>query len=136
MRPTRLLRASSEGHDGGNTLVELLIVATVIAILAAIAIPVYLTQRGTSVEASMKSDLRSVATLMETHYVDHRAYPADLATLENGDVEIYVSRDTSLYLEVVDGRHFCLRAENPGASAPIRYDNGAGGVLGVDEPCA
>ena len=48
----------------------------IIGILAAIAIPVFLNQRKNAVDASYKSDLRTVANEMETYYTDNEVYPA------------------------------------------------------------
>ncbi len=56
------IRKSMDEKDQGFTLIELLVVIIIIGILAAIAIPVFLNQRKKAVDASMKSDLRTVAT--------------------------------------------------------------------------
>ena len=64
------------GGEGGFTLIELLVVIIIIGILAAIAIPVFLNQRKKAVDASMKSDLRTVANEEETYFTDNQSYTA------------------------------------------------------------
>jgi len=67
--------------EQGFTLIELLVVVIIIGILAAIAIPVFLNQRKSAVDASMKSDLRTVATAMETYLTQNNGYPANATDL-------------------------------------------------------
>jgi type IV pilus assembly protein PilA len=62
--------------EAGFTLIELLVVIIIIGILAAIAIPVFLSQKSKGYEASMKSDLRSVAEEIESQNVDTQDYTA------------------------------------------------------------
>jgi type IV pilus assembly protein PilA len=63
----------SEDHEGGFTLIELLVVMIIIGILAAIAIPAFLSQKKKGYEASQKSDLRAIATEISTALVDSPA---------------------------------------------------------------
>jgi len=57
------------------TLIELLIVVAIIAILAAIAVPNFLEAQVRSKVSRAKSDMRSVATALESYRTDHNDYP-------------------------------------------------------------
>ena len=59
----------------GFTLIELLIVVAIIAILAAIAVPNFLEAQVRSKVSRVRSDMRSVATGIESYYVDTNGYP-------------------------------------------------------------
>jgi prepilin-type N-terminal cleavage/methylation domain-containing protein len=59
------------------TLIELLIVVAIIAILAAIAVPNFLEAQTRSKVARVKSDMRTVATGLESYQVDFNKYPPD-----------------------------------------------------------
>jgi type IV pilus assembly protein PilA len=58
--------AMKEEREGGFTLIELLVVILIIAILAAIAIPVFLNQRKKGWTSQSQSALKNAATAMET----------------------------------------------------------------------
>lgn len=77
------VQKSMNEKDKGFTLIELLVVIIIIGILSAIAIPVFLNQRKKAVDASIKSDLRTVAEEVETYYTDHQEYPATVADSTN-----------------------------------------------------
>ncbi|MFH0793454.1 MAG: prepilin-type N-terminal cleavage/methylation domain-containing protein, partial [bacterium] len=60
----------------GFTLIELLIVVAIIAILAAIAVPNFLEAQIRSKVSRVRADHRSLATGLESYYVDNNLYPA------------------------------------------------------------
>ena len=55
----------------GFTLIELLIVVVIIGILAAFAIPKFQSTKGKANAATLKSDLRNLATAQEAYFYDH-----------------------------------------------------------------
>jgi len=57
------------------TLIELLIVVAIIAILAAIAVPNFLEAQARSKVSRAKSDLRSIATALESYRIEQNDYP-------------------------------------------------------------
>lgn len=64
----------------GFTLIELLITVAIIAILAAIAIPNFLSAQTRSKVSRVKADMRTLATGLESYFVDNNRYPPDAQT--------------------------------------------------------
>ncbi|HEX4435627.1 MAG TPA: type II secretion system protein [Solirubrobacteraceae bacterium] len=68
MSPSRTGRQRAQD---GFSLIELLVVILVIGVLAAIAIPVFLNQKGKAVDASGREEARAGAQAAETYSTDH-----------------------------------------------------------------
>lgn len=61
-------------HNSGFTLIELLIVVVIIGLLAAIAVPKFSSTKEKAYTATMKGDLRNLATAQEAYWNDNAVY--------------------------------------------------------------
>jgi len=67
--------------EKGFTLIELLVVILIIGILAAIAIPSFLNQKGKANDANAKAVVRTAQTAEETYFTDNQTYATTASQL-------------------------------------------------------
>ncbi len=65
----------------GFTLIELLIVVVIIGILAAVAVPKFTSTKGRAYAASLKGDLRNLASTEEAYFFQWATYSTDTMAL-------------------------------------------------------
>jgi prepilin-type N-terminal cleavage/methylation domain-containing protein len=76
------------GNSKGFSLIELMIVVVIIGILAAVAIPNYISMQNRAKESSVKANAHSVQLVVEDYSVRHNGiYPAlaDIVPDRRGD---------------------------------------------------
>lgn len=66
---------------GGFTLIELLMVVVIIGLLASVLIPRFAHSREKAFMATMKADLRNLASAQESYFYDYQAYATSLGGL-------------------------------------------------------
>lgn len=69
-------------RERGFTLIELLVVVGIMGMLAAIAIPQFVSYRKHAFDAAVKSDLRNAAVAEQSHFAVNGTYTDSIAELE------------------------------------------------------
>ncbi|HTW21843.1 MAG TPA: prepilin-type N-terminal cleavage/methylation domain-containing protein [Mycobacteriales bacterium] len=76
---------TADATDAGFSMIELLVVIIIIGVLAAIAIPVFLSQRDKGYDVAVKSDLVAAANAEEAYSTDFNTYTDSASQLKSAE---------------------------------------------------
>lgn len=108
----------------GFTLIELLMVVVIIGILASIAIPKFANSKEKAYVASMRSDLRNIATAQEAYFSENNGRYASTTTALGTAYKSSAGVTVTIY--GVSGSVWRARASHVASSADcrIRFNTG------------
>jgi type IV pilus assembly protein PilA len=122
-----------EQREGGFTLIELLVVILIIAILAAIAIPVFLRQREKGWRSQMESALKNAATAQESYLTANTSYSNSTASL--GSEGLKTAPDVTITVFASSGTHYCMSAVHSSLTGVTYYYSSNAGRPSTSSSC-
>ena len=128
----RHLKDHRAAGEKGFTLIELLIVIVIVGILAAVAVPMFLSQRSSAHEAALKSDVVNAAQAMESAYVAGTGYTA----LAQGTDFAVSNTNTTVSITVCPGNEsFIINAFRVDPFLAAYYESVSGGLTDDEVAC-
>jgi prepilin-type N-terminal cleavage/methylation domain-containing protein len=116
-----------ESAEAGFTLIELLVVIIIIGILAAVAVPIFLSQRSRATDSAIKGDIRMMANFQESYFTSEFTYGTVADLIADGS-DVRASPTVTITVESYDSLGYCIRGESTQSDEIWYYDSQAGGL--------
>lgn len=107
----------------GFTLIEALIVASIISVLAVVAVPNYMEMQNRAKVSATKNNLRTITGALEMYFVDHNAYPPARRLFPHDRLAIFASHQLHRLTEPIPYLHSESFRDHFSAEARTRYFN-------------
>jgi type IV pilus assembly protein PilA len=117
--------------EEGFTLIELLVVILIIGILAAIAIPAFLSKTSKANDAAAKTQVGTLQTTMETYAAEHNGSYLNATLLELQKIEPTLKDKTTAVAQAVTGATatgFTVESEAVGSGDKYKLTNNEGNI--------
>jgi type IV pilus assembly protein PilA len=111
----------------GFSLIEVLMVVAIIGLLAAIAIPQFITYRAIAIDSQMKSALKNAAVAMESYFAERQFYPTTVTAITA--VGFNPTAGVNLTINVISPSSYTLTASAPNGTQPSFTLNGTTGLI-------
>ena len=116
-----------KNKKNGFTLLELLVVLAILAILIAIAVPVYKNQKEKAAITAHNANVRVLETAVESYRQDHDGKlpdKLDINELVNGNYIKSVPKVPASENEKLKGKSYSIESDGKISPAEIHNDNG------------
>ncbi|VGO17539.1 Type II secretion system protein G [Pontiella desulfatans] len=118
---------TKKNKKSGFTLVELMVVAIIVAILAAVAIPLMSGNKDRAMATEAQTGCSTIATAMRMHYVEHGNFTAITDPADLGGIKAEADLNGTYFLgngytitPGADGNNYTITADGSGDAAGMR----------------
>jgi type IV pilus assembly protein PilA len=130
------VKQRADNHEQGFSLIEILVVILIIGVLAAIAIPVFISQKGKATDASAKEMARTAVEAAETYQTDHSGQYKGISPAELHEYESTINTTeggNNAYLSVAEeiesGKGYKVTAVAPTTKDTFTVTHSASGQI-------